>query len=252
MKITDIKTYTGPSEQFLVKVETDTELFGWGEAGFGMRALAVDGAVQHFRQLLLGEDPMEIGAHWQRLYRSHYFEGGRVLTCAMSGIDIALHDLAGKALGVPVYQLLGGKQRDFIPCFATTLARSLDQLISEGQLLMDQGWKVIRTWIGFGEVEAGGQFEPRESLALTAEWLTALREAVGLEAVGGIHLTGVRRDPHQCSAADRHGRFAPGRSRLVGCPRRLGGSGGSFLGRRLAMRSWKRIGSWATASSSTR
>ena len=156
-----------------------------------MRALAVDGAVQHFRQLLLGEDPMEIGAHWQRLYRSHYFEGGRVLTCAMSGIDIALHDLAGKALGVPVYQLLGGKQRDFIPCFATTLARSLDQLISEGQLLMDQGWKVIRTWIGFGEVEAGGQFEPRESLALTAEWLTALREAVGLEAVGGIHLTGV-------------------------------------------------------------
>ena len=69
---------------------------------------------------------------------------------------------------------------------------------------------------------------------------------------GGIHLTGVRRDPHQCSAADRHGRFAPGRSRLVGCPRRLGGSGGSFLGRRLAMRSWKRIGSWATASSSPR
>ena len=71
-------------------------------------------------------------------------------------------------------------------------------------------------------------------------------------AFGGIPLTGVRRDPHQCSAADRHGRFAPGRSRLVGCPRRLGGSGGSFLGRRLAMRSWKRIGSWATASSSTR
>ena len=70
--------------------------------------------------------------------------------------------------------------------------------------------------------------------------------------LGGIHLTGVRRDPHQCSAADRHGRFAPGRSRLVGCPRRLGGSGGSFLGRRLAMRSWKRIGSWATASSSPR
>ena len=74
----------------------------------------------------------------------------------------------------------------------------------------------------------------------------------GITAGGGIHLTGVRRDPHQCSAADRHGRFAPGRSRLVGCPRRLGGSGGSFLGRRLAMRSWKRIGSWATASSSPR
>ena len=78
------------------------------------------------------------------------------------------------------------------------------------------------------------------------------RSASPKELLGGIHLTGVRRDPHQCSAADRHGRFAPGRSRLVGCPRRLGGSGGSFLGRRLAMRSWKRIGSWATASSSPR
>ena len=186
MKITDIKTYSGPSEQFLVKVETDTELYGWGEAGLGMRALAVDGAVQHFRQLLLGEDPLKIGAHWQRLYRSHYFEGGRVLTCAMSGIDIALYDLAGKALGVPVYQLLGGKQRDFIPCFATTLAPTLDQLLKDGRLLTERGWKVIRTWIGFGEVEVGGEFEPRESIALTAEWLTALREAVGSEAVIGV------------------------------------------------------------------
>jgi galactonate dehydratase len=186
MKITNIKTFTGPSEQFLVKVETDTELYGWGEAGFGMRALAVDGAVQHFRQLLLGEDPMDIGAHWQLLYRSHYFEGGRVLTGAMAGIDIALHDLAGKALGVPVYQLLGGKQRDLIPCFATMLAPTLDQLLIDGQLLMEQGWKAIRTWIGFGDVELGGRFEPRESIALTAEWLTALREVVGSEAVIGV------------------------------------------------------------------
>ena len=186
MKITDIKTFTGPCNQFLVKVETDSDLYGWGEAGFGIRALAVDGAAQHFRQLLLGEDPMAIGEHWQRLYRSHYSEGGRVLTAAMSGIDIALHDLAGKALGVPVYQLLGGKQRDYVPCFATTLASTLDQLIADGQLLMDRGWKVIRTWIGFGELEAGGRFEPRDSIALTAEWLTRLREAVGSEAVIGV------------------------------------------------------------------
>ena len=64
-------------------------------------------------------------------------------------------------------------------------------------------------------------------------WLTlaltvVVIASIAITSVGGIHLTGVRRDPHQCSAADRHGRFAPGRSRLVGCPRRLGGSGGSF------------------------
>ena len=57
------------------------------------------------------------------MYRSQYFEGGRVLTAAISAIDIALHDIKGKALGVPVYQLLGGKQRDRIPTFATTPAR---------------------------------------------------------------------------------------------------------------------------------
>ena len=101
--------------------------------------------------------------------------------------------------------------------------------------------------------------DDREGSEIAGEQLEWLKRDLGgtrkqdhIFVFGGIHLTGVRRDPHQCSAADRHGRFAPGRSRLVGCPRRLGGSGGSFLGRRLAMRSWKRIGSWATASSSTR
>ena len=82
--------------------------------------------------------------------------------------------------------------------------------------------------------------------------LDTLRRLVGYMAPWGYPFNRSASRPHQCSAADRHGRFAPGRSRLVGCPRRLGGSGGSFPGRRLAMRSWKRIGSWATASSSTR
>ena len=82
----------------------------------------VVGAIAHFRDFLIGADPMARGALWQRLYRSQYFEGGRVLTAAMSAIDIALHDIAGKALGVPVYELLGGRQRDYVPLFAVTLA----------------------------------------------------------------------------------------------------------------------------------
>ena len=68
--------------------------------------------------------PMDTGAIWQELYRSNYFEGGRVLCGAISAIDIALHDSKGKALGVPVYQLLGGKQRDHVPHFSTTSART--------------------------------------------------------------------------------------------------------------------------------
>jgi len=119
MKITDIKCYpvwVGHRNQCLVKVETDEGIYGWGEAGLSGRELAVAGAVKHYREFLLGRDPMRIGALWQEMYRSQYFEGGRVLTAAIAAIDIALYDIAGKALGVPVYQLLGGKQRDFVPC----------------------------------------------------------------------------------------------------------------------------------------
>ena len=62
---------------------------------------------------------MQRGALWQEMYRSQYFEGGRTLTAAISAIDIALYDIVGKKLGVPVYELLGGKQRDWVPTFAT-------------------------------------------------------------------------------------------------------------------------------------
>jgi galactonate dehydratase len=118
MHITAIKAYpiwVGNRNQLVVKVETDSGLFGLGESGLSGRERAVMGALDHFRPFLLGQNPMQRGRIWQELYRSQYFEGGRVLLAAQSAIDIALYDLAGKALQVPVYQLLGGKQRDVIP-----------------------------------------------------------------------------------------------------------------------------------------
>ena len=66
------------------------------------------------------------------MYRSQYFEGGRVLSAAISAIDIALLDIKGKALGVPVYQLLGGKCRDFVPTFASLRAASVDEAVALG------------------------------------------------------------------------------------------------------------------------
>ena len=82
MKITDIKSYpvwVGHRNQMIVKVETDEGIYGWGEAGVSGRELAVDGAVRHYREFLIGEDPMRIDALWQTMYRSQYFEGGRIL-----------------------------------------------------------------------------------------------------------------------------------------------------------------------------
>ncbi len=186
MKITDIKPYpvwVGRRNQMLVKVETDEGIYGWGESGLSSRELAVAGAVKHYREFLIGRDPMRIGALWQEMYRCQYFEGGRVLTAAISAIDIALHDIAGKALNVPVYQLLGGKQRDFVPCFATTPLHLGPQLFDDVNSLLEKGWNVIRT--GFADKQ-NDVFEPRESIAPTATWLTKLREAVGNEPVLGI------------------------------------------------------------------
>jgi len=190
MQIVDIKTFptwVGSRNQLIVKVETDVGVSGLGESGVSGRELAVVGAIQHFREFLRGKDPLRRGALWQEMYRSQYFEGGRVLTGAISAIDIALHDIAGKALGVPVYQLLGGKQRDTVPCFATTAAPMGPRLIEDAQLLVEKGWTVIRTSPGHPD-RAGDEtlFEPRESIAVTAEWLTRLRESVGPSPVLGI------------------------------------------------------------------
>ncbi len=190
MKITDIKTFpvwVGRRNQMAVKVETDEGIYGWGESGISGRELAVDGAVKHYREFLIGRDPMQMGALWQEMYRGQYFEGGRVLTAAISAIDIALYDIAGKALNVPVYQLLGGKQRDFVPCFATTPAPMGPQLLDDVKLLINNGWNVIRTtpdWPGSDEDK--NIYEPRESIATTATWLTKLRESVGNEPILGI------------------------------------------------------------------
>ena len=190
MKITDIKPYpvwVGSRNQCLVKVETDEGIYGWGESGLSSRELAVAGAIRHYREFLIGRDPMQIGALWQEMYRSQYFEGGRVLTAAIAAIDIALHDIVAKALNVPVYQLLGGKQRDFVPCFATTPAPMGPKLIEDVKLLIASGWDVIRTVPG--HPDTGGDpllYEPRASLALTAKWHVKLREEVGSDPVIGI------------------------------------------------------------------
>ena len=189
MKITNVIPYpvwVGHRNQLLVKVETDEGIYGWGESGLSGREMAVAGALNHYRELLIGRDPMQIGAIWQLLYRSQYFEGGRVLTAAISALDIALHDIVGKALGVPVYQLLGGKQRDYVPCFATARGDSAEGLIEDARLLLNEGWNVIR--VGLPRPYEGSQhiFEPRESVAQMASYLVQLREAIGSAPVLGI------------------------------------------------------------------
>ena len=187
MKITNIipyPTWVGMRNQLIVKVETDEGIHGWGESGLSGREKAVAGALEHYREFLIGRDPMAIGALWQEMYRSQYFEGGRVLTAAISALDIAFHDIKGKALGVPVYELLGGKQRDHIPTFATVRGPCGPQMVDQALELVELGWNAIRLF-PHGH-ENPNVFEPRESIAETAKWCVATREALGDAVVLGI------------------------------------------------------------------
>ncbi|APG62043.1 galactonate dehydratase [Sphingorhabdus lutea] len=190
MKITDVKAYpvwVGHRNVCLVKVETDEGIFGWGESGLSSRELAVAGAVRHFREFLIGKDAAQIGALWEEMYRGQYFEGGRVLTAAISAIDIALWDIAGKALNVPIHRLLGGKQRDSVPCFITTIKPHDESLIQEVKSFVDAGWKVIRTAAGdLGSTECTTEIDIRKSIADAASVLRELREEVGNQIVIGI------------------------------------------------------------------
>ena len=79
----------------------------------------MQGYVQHLREFLIGMDSRNIEHIWQTMYRGAYFEGGKISGAAISAIDMALWDIKGKALGVPVYQLLGGACRERVQTFAT-------------------------------------------------------------------------------------------------------------------------------------
>ena len=188
LRITAIKPFPvwiGTRNQLIVKVDTDGGISGWGESGLSGREKAVVGAIEHYREWLVGRDPMQIGALWQEMYRSQYFEGGRVLQAAISAIDIALHDIKAKALGVPVYQLLGGAQRDRIPTFASTSAQPGEEMLDQARALIEGGWTAIRFFPHDHDVN-DRVFEPRASIGPTAKWMVKAREALGDDIVLGI------------------------------------------------------------------
>lgn len=130
MKITDIRCVdvgAPPDEHVLlnrnwtfVLVETDEGITGVGDATLLDMDLGAKGVVEHLREVLLGQDPTRVEHLWQQMYRHPFWRGGPVLGAAISGIDMALWDIAGKAAGLPVYKMLGGQVRDRVRCYVRT------------------------------------------------------------------------------------------------------------------------------------
>jgi len=118
MKITAITTYLVPPRWLFVRIETDAGIVGWGEPIVEGRAHTVAAAVEELSDYLIGKDPRHIEDHWNVLYRGGFYRGGPILMSALAGIDQALWDIHGKALGVPVHALLGGPVRDRIRVYS--------------------------------------------------------------------------------------------------------------------------------------
>ncbi|MDQ3910320.1 MAG: galactonate dehydratase [Actinomycetota bacterium] len=112
MKITSLELFEVPPRWLFLKVATDEGFVGWGEPIVEGRAKTVRAAVEEMSCYLTGKDPFRIEDHFQVLYRGGFYRGGPVLTSALSGIEQALWDIKGRALGVPVYELLGGAARE--------------------------------------------------------------------------------------------------------------------------------------------
>ena len=190
MKITSIECYPvwGGSRNFLfVVVDTDEGIHGVGEAGLTGRELAVMGAIDHFRPMLVGLDASRIEHIWQLLFRGGFFPAQRVLTSAMSAIDIALWDIRGKALGVPIYELLGGKVRDRVVCYPHNQghAMEVEPLVESCLETTEAGWKFVR----WGLPQDGETLEPRPAVLAAIRQFQAVREAVGedIELTFDVH-----------------------------------------------------------------
>ena len=181
MKITNVEALfftSGAADDWLfVKVSTDEGIVGYGEASNAARIAAT--AVEEYGSRLIGKDPSRIEEHWQALYRTwHNVRGGPIATAAISGIEIALWDIKGKALGVPVYELLGGRCRDRLKAYGNGWTDGVTDTpgVAENAVkAVEQGYRALK-WDPFGRVT--NIVEPEQLRASIAQ-IRAVREAVG-------------------------------------------------------------------------
>ena len=179
MKITNIEVYPvtedGRSHLFVV-VDTDEGIYGVGESCLRKHTPAIIGVIDSFRPRLVGQDPFRIGHLWQIMFRGSFFPGKLILSSAASAIDIALWDIKGKALGVPVYELLGGRVRDKVVCYPHNRGGNgeISQLVESCLQTKEEGWKFVRWDLPRGQ-------EPRQAVRIAIRQFQAVREAVGDE-----------------------------------------------------------------------
>jgi galactonate dehydratase len=155
MKIAKIETFTVAPRWLFVRVESDDGAVGWGEASLEGWAEAVDGAFEALKDRFLGHDPFRIEDIWQIGYRGGFYRGGPVMMSAIAGLDQALWDLKGRALGLPAYEMLGGRVRDRIRAYAWIGGDRPHEIAEAARARKAQGFSAVKMnataeldWIG--------------------------------------------------------------------------------------------------------
>src|SRR5215471_11866039 len=171
MKITKLETFLVKPRWLFLKVHTDAGIVGLGEPILEGRAKTCAAAVKEIEPYLVGKDPRQAVHHWQAIYRHAFYRGGPILTSALSGIDQALWDIKGKALGVPVYELLGGPTRDRVRVYAH--ARTPEQI----QRALARGFTAFKT--GPAKRRPARYLETPAEVRYAADQFAELRRAAG-------------------------------------------------------------------------
>lgn len=188
MKIASVEAFAvwiSDRNQLLIKVTTACGVTGWGESGLASRERAVAGALEDLGGWLEGRDPLAPGAIWEALHRRPGAARDRVGAALVSAIDIALHDIAGKALDLPVYRLLGGALRDRVPTFGCVRADAAGPLIEKARASMALGWRCLR--LGW-RTDDPGIFDPAEAVGRWPAILAEARAALGPRVMLGTDL----------------------------------------------------------------
>ncbi|WP_083508858.1 galactonate dehydratase [Arthrobacter alpinus] len=195
-KIVKIETFMVPPRWLFVRIETASGIVGWGEATCEGRSETVRTAVDQLSEILLGQDALRIEDHWQVMTKGSFYRGGPILSSAVSGLDQALWDIAGKHFNAPVHQLLGGPVRERIRAYGWVGGDEPDEVADSIAAQMEVGLTAVK-------MNASGRMSPLGSVAeidAVVRRVAAAREVLG---------------DHRDVAVDFHGRFTLANARKV-------------------------------------
>ncbi|MDX2021117.1 MAG: mandelate racemase/muconate lactonizing enzyme family protein [Deltaproteobacteria bacterium] len=178
MKITRVRFYEVPDagplfnqSMHIVTVETDAGITGIGEGGHHDTVMQCAG-------MLIDQDPSRIEHLWQLMFRGYFYPAGREKLHGLGALDLALWDIKGKALGVPVHQLMGGLSRDYVECYSTGFPMQGKSVENTARACIKAGFRAFRTAVT-GPSENWSTFSQQASVAKTIEHCKEIRKGVG-------------------------------------------------------------------------